>query len=98
MYTVTGTSRRSLTVEQFEQEIERLNARLNGLESLMAEKLEKMQTALAADMKRVELRLDELELKNKKLLLRLEVMERRLQFEAGSLNRPNIGFDKIGIA
>jgi predicted nucleic acid-binding Zn-ribbon protein len=98
MYAAAGTSRRVLTVEQLESEIARLNARVDELERYTAEKIESLQTEMKAEMKRVELRLEELELKNKKLLLRLEVIERRMQFEAANLNRPAIGFDKIGIA
>lgn len=98
MYTVTGASRRKPTVEQLEREVERLNARMDELERDVSAKFEKFQAEYAADLKRVELRLDELERKNKKLLVRLEAAERRLQFEASALNRPDIGFDKIGIA
>ena len=73
-------------------------ARFEELENHLTEKFEKLQAEFASEMKRVELRLDQLELRNKKLHLRLEVAERRLQFETNHLNRPDIGFDKIGIA
>ena len=98
MYTVSGTTRGKPTVEQLQRELERLNARLEELERGLNEKFEKIQTEVAADLKRVELRLDDLERQNKKVLVRLEVAERRLQFEASALHRPDIGFDKIGIA
>lgn len=98
MYTVTGSSRRKPTIAQLEREITRLNARLDEMEHEMNAKFEKFQAEYLADLNRVELRLDDLERKNKKLLVRLEVAERRLQFETNALNRPDIGFDKIGIA
>ncbi len=99
MYTVAGTSRRVKTFEQLNQEVERLTARLDELEKALTQKLGKLQNEFAADMKRIELRMDEIERRNKTLLLRLEVAERRLQFfEMGHLSRPDIGFDKIGIA
>ncbi|NUO79869.1 hypothetical protein HUU05_07315 [candidate division KSB1 bacterium] len=98
MYTAAGTSRRIISIEQFDQEVDRLNARLDELENAMKLKLEKLENELTADLKRLELRVDEMERKNKILLLRLEVMERRLDVELGTVNRSEVGFDKIGIA
>lgn len=98
MYTGTGSARRKPTIEQLEREVARLNARMDELEHEVNAKFEKLQAEYEADLKRVELRLDDFERKNKKLLVRLEAAERRLQFETGALNRPDIGFDKIGIA
>ncbi len=98
MYTTAGTSRRKLTIAQLEQEMDRVCARLEALETYVTDKLAKHQVELAAEMKRIEMRFAELELKNKRLELRLEIAERRLQFETHRLHRPDIGFDKIGIA
>lgn len=98
MYTTAGTSRRKRTLAELEQEMDRLYARTLELENYVINKLEKAQIELATEMKRIELRFAELEQRNKRLELRLEVAERRLQFETHRLHRPDIGFDKIGIA
>lgn len=98
MYTTAGTSRRKRTLAQLEQEVDQLHARMTELENYVTGKLEKAQMELAAEMNRIELRFAELEQRNKRLELRLEIAERRLQFETHRLHRPDIGFDKIGIA
>lgn len=98
MYSTVGTSNRKLTIAQLEHELERMRVRLEELETYVTDNLAKHQVEWAAEMKRIEMRFVELELQNKRLALRLEITERRLQFETQRLHRPDIGFDKIGIA
>lgn len=98
MYTTTGSSRRSTKMHRANKEIERLNARLDELEKFLRAKMERLQNELAADFRRLELRVSEMERQNKTLLLRLEATERQLRFELAKNHQAELGFDKIGIA
>lgn len=79
-------------------EIVRLNARLDELEKNMSAKMQRIQNDWAADFKRLELRVEEMERRSKMLQLRLEAAERQLRFELARNQQPELGFDKIGIA
>lgn len=79
-------------------EIARLNARLDELEKKLLAQIRRMQNEWAADFKRLEFRMDEMERRGKMLQLRLEAAERQLRFELARNQQPELGFDKIGIA